>query len=84
MLGAFTTNGPKGPAWGLVYASAILFGSTQIPHRGPPFRRSPQAIYTEGLDPGDPLLRSERKQGCYEDPFYGRARWLPMLGSFKT
>ena len=34
-------------------------------------------------DFGDPL-RSERKQGFSADPFYGRARCLPMLGSLKT
>ena len=32
----------------------------------------------------DPLLRSERKQGFSADPFYCRARCLPMLGSLKT
>jgi len=36
------------------------------------------------IDPTQYLLRSERKQGFSADPFYGRARCSPMLGSFKT
>ena len=38
----------------------------------------------EPLDPRDPLLRPERKQGFAADPVYGRAKCLPMLGSLKT
>ena len=29
-------------------------------------------------------MRSERKQGFFVDPFYGRARFWPMLASIKT
>jgi len=60
----------------LVCMRARASGLTQIP--------SPRAFCTGGLDPRDPLLRSERKQGFSADPFYGRARYWPMLGEIKT
>ena len=36
------------------------------------------------LDPRDPLLQSERKQGFTAGPVYGRAKCLPVLSSLKT
>jgi hypothetical protein len=45
------------------------------------FRRSQGTVL---LDPGDPLLHSEKMQGFAADPVYGRAKCLPMLGAFKT
>ena len=43
-------NGLNRTTWGLVYASAILFRLTQIPHRRPLFSCEPRDICTKGLD----------------------------------
>ena len=54
------------------------------PTSGPPFSHSPRAICTVLLDPRDPLMHSERKQGFAAGPVYGSAKCLPMLGDIKT
>ena len=42
------------------------------------------SLCTGKLDPRDPLLRSEKKQGFSEDPLYERARCWSTLGEIKT
>jgi hypothetical protein len=46
------------------------FVQLKYPTLGPPFSHSLRAICTVLLDPRDPLLHSERTQGCAADPDY--------------
>jgi hypothetical protein len=50
------------------------------PTLGSPFRHSLRAICTVLLDPRDPLLQSERIQGCAADPVYVEGEVFAYVG----
>ena len=79
-----TTMGTQ-PTWGpIVCVSMATISKPSHTHLRTTLKLLPRAFCTGGLDPGGPLLRSERKQGLSADPFCIRISCQSMLGALKT